>query len=140
MASNIEEVLKFWKFHSPQEKYLAKWSTSEISKLVHEGGCFVAKMGNQLTALLICTQPVAGEQEILQLIVDPAFRKKGQARQLMEYFVSQSPSTEFFLEVSAKNYPAISFYKSFEFIEVGVRTAYYSNGDDALVLRKKIKK
>jgi ribosomal-protein-alanine N-acetyltransferase len=47
-----------------------------------------------------------------------------------------------FLEVAADNVPALGFYKSLEFEQVGRRSGYYQRSDgtqcDALILRKSL--
>ena len=43
-------------------------------------------------------------------------------------------SVRIFLEVAAANLPARNLYGKYGFREVGLRKAYYEDGDDALVL------
>ncbi len=42
------------------------------------------------------------------------------------------------LEVRKSNLSAISLYKSFDFVEVGIRKGYYSDGEDAIAMVKNL--
>ena len=43
-----------------------------------------------------------------------------------------------FLEVKRTNFPAINLYLSFGFEEINIRKKYYSDGEDALEMVKKM--
>ena len=42
-----------------------------------------------------------------------------------------------FLEVKRSNLSAINFYKKFNFKEIGLKKKYYSDGEDAIIMRLK---
>lgn len=75
----------------------------------------------------------AGEAELLLLAVDPAHRRKGVARALLDDFVISARSagaSKVHLEVRENN-PAIQIYELAGFSPVGRRRDYYSGKDGA---------
>ena len=44
-----------------------------------------------------------------------------------------------FLEVKRSNFPAINLYLHFGFEEIDIREEYYSDGEDAVIMVKKVK-
>lgn len=99
--------------------------------------------------LLVATwaegQPVSGyisfragvdEAELLRLAVDPAERRRGVARALLEAgfdrLRGQGVKT-CFLEVRQDNEGAIAFYRDLGFERAGRRRGYYRDGTDALI-------
>lgn len=82
---------------------------------------------------------VAGEMEILNLAVHPAFRRKGLASALLRTLFSICHDTgteEGFLDVKRSNVPAIALYSRFGFEQYGERKKYYPDTkEDALLFR-----
>jgi len=86
----------------------------------------------------VLARAVAGEAEILTLAVDPAARRHGLGRRLLEAAVAEAArrgAGSLFLEVSAANEPARALYHQAGAAVVGRRRRYYADGTDALVLR-----
>ncbi len=83
---------------------------------------------------------VAGEMEILNLAVEPAFRRRGVAGGLLEAALADGRSAgirKVFLEVRVSNAGAIAFYERQGFAPAGRRPRYYSDpAEDALVLAR----
>ena len=80
---------------------------------------------------------VAGEAELLRLAVEPAERRQGLGRQLVERGVERLRHESIktcFLEVRKDNEPAIQLYNAMGFKRVGRRRGYYRDGTDALIL------
>ena len=86
---------------------------------------------------------IADEAEILTIAVDPAERRKGTGRKLVEHFIAMCSNEEeeieqIFLEVAADNDAALALYQRTGFTQTGRRAGYYaaSGGKtvDALVL------
>ncbi len=78
-----------------------------------------------------------GEIHVNKIAVDPAWRKQGVARLLMQAVFDLSAriaAEEIYLEVRPSNVPARNFYVSLGFREVGRRSQYYADGEDALVM------
>lgn len=77
--------------------------------------------------------------DILSLVVDPLYRNKMVASNLIDYLISElSEDLKLItLEVASKNIPAINLYEKFGFEVVNVRKNYYSDGDDAYLMARK---
>lgn len=84
---------------------------------------------------------VAGEADLLTIVVDAANRRGGLATKLLGYHLSalsQQRVTSVFLEVDAQNVAATALYRHFGFRPVGERKDYYTREAgraEALVLR-----
>lgn len=81
---------------------------------------------------------IVDEGHITNVAVDPEFRKKGIGKAIVKSLTDFGRSegiTSFTLEVRAGNIAAQNLYKSFGFLEAGVRPKYYeNNGEDALIM------
>ncbi len=82
----------------------------------------------------------AGESHMLNLCVDPGYRREGHARKLLGLLIQQARvagAESMYLEVRPSNIAAINLYNSIGFNEIHVRPDYYpaeSGREDALVL------
>lgn len=77
--------------------------------------------------------------DIVNIVVNPSFRRRGIASILMKNILNIYPNCEqLFLEVRVDNLPAINLYNKLGFREINRRKNYY--GDvDALVMERNIK-
>lgn len=85
----------------------------------------------------LCSWLVAGELQIQNLATLPAMRRRGIAASLLEHAIARSQRTgltSIWLEVRVSNSPAIALYKRFGFVASGSRSAYYPDGEDALMM------
>ena len=98
----------------------SQWEPS--SYLEHE--CTVAIAQGSVAAFFVSRETAPGEREILNLAVDPAWRRRGMARRLLDAELSRS-KTQWFLEVRESNAGARRFYESLGFREAGRRENYY---------------
>ena len=77
--------------------------------------------------------------EMLNFCVDTNMQGQGIGKELLEYtfniFKDLSANSSI-LEVRESNYKAISLYNKFGYKKISVRKAYYSNGENALVLQR----
>ena len=140
-------ITKMAECHVPQIAELEKlcfhdpWSQNSIASEVNNKLSFwlVAVEDNKVVGY-VGSQTVLGETDMMNIAVHPEFRKKGIATALITQLIStlaQQGSHSLMLEVRASNDPAISVYKSLDFVEVGRRRNYYRNPrEDALILRK----
>lgn len=75
---------------------------------------------------------------IMNLAVDPAWRRRGVAGMLLEDFLSRSEGGRqrgYTLEVRASNEAAIRLYEKFGFVARGTRCGYYvDDHEDALIM------
>ena len=77
------------------------------------------------------------EAELLNLAVDPEWRRRGVASALLAA-LSQAASGDIFLEVAESNRAAIALYRSHGWEQAGVRPGYYIHGSiNALVMKKR---
>ena len=86
------------------------------------------------------SQTVLDEADMMNLAVDPACRRQGIARALVEALtaaLAERGVRSLTLEVRASNEGAIALYRTLGFAQVGRRPNYYTKPrEDALILRK----
>jgi ribosomal-protein-alanine N-acetyltransferase len=76
--------------------------------------------------------------EIINVVVDTDYRKKGIATKLIDYLNECYDDVEYILlEVNEKNSNAINLYNKLGFNVINVRKKYYGN-DDALIMRREM--
>ena len=95
---------------------------------------FVLTATNPKTAVvaaLLCWR-VADELEVIDVAVEPQFRRQGLAtRLLQEAFQHEQGARSAFLEVRSSNLEARALYIELGFRLNGHRKSYYSDGEDA---------
>ena len=76
--------------------------------------------------------------DILSLVVDPKYRNKMVATNLLDYLISELDENLklITLEVASKNIAAIKLYEKFGFEVVNVRKNYYKDDDAYLMARE----
>ena len=88
----------------------------------------------------IGSQSVMGESDMMNVAVDPDFRRAGIGQMLISRLIEDlkdSGNHCLSLEVRASNAPAIALYHKLGFAQVGRRPNYYRNPkEDAYILRK----
>ena len=112
------------------------WSAGEIAALMATPGVFALTI--DLQGFILC-RAIAGEAEILTLAVDPARRRAGVGRLLVESAAALAAgmgAESLFLEVAGDNLAALALYASAGFERVGLRRSYYASGADAVVMRR----
>ncbi len=111
-----------WSLSSVRDTLASPISTSHIA--VDQNG------GIAGYCLSTCIPP---EGEILRIAVLPSCRRMG----LGKVLIGRTPGETVFLEVRAKNSPAIALYRACGFAETGRRKNYYQNpADDAVLMQK----
>ncbi len=81
---------------------------------------------------------VDGDVQVLKVGVDPAFRRRGLARALVARVAADARNLgarTASLEVRASNDGARALYEALGFASLGVRPRYYSDGEDAVIMR-----
>jgi ribosomal-protein-alanine acetyltransferase len=129
-APAVEGILR----RSPEA---AVWTLNSLERLRLRGevGWVIDWEGAVCGFLAIRT--VTQEAEILNLSVDPARRRAGNATALLLAALAECRALrvkKIFLEVRESNFPAISFYEKHGFVRNGRRPAYYQNPSEAAVL------
>lgn len=77
------------------------------------------------------------EQHLLTIATDPAVRRRGLARALLEDMFAEGRRrgvTECYLEVRAGHAAALALYRAHGFEILDVRRAYYADGEDAWIM------
>jgi ribosomal-protein-alanine N-acetyltransferase len=75
--------------------------------------------------------------EIITVFVKEQFRKQNIGHALLSYLIEQALKEDIesiTLEVRPTNVSAIALYRSFGFVEIGLRKQYYKDGEDALMM------
>ena len=133
--------------HVPQVAALEKkcfsdpWSEGSVALELENplSRWLVALEGEQVLGY-VGSQTVLDESDMMNLAVDPAFRRRGIARALVCALMEQlrkMGSRCLTLEVRASNEPAKALYASLGYVQVGRRPNYYFKPrEDALILRK----
>ena len=121
-------------FHDP-------WSEKSIaSELQNPLSCWLVAVQGGTVAGYVGSQTVLDASDMMNIAVDPAFRRMGIAESLVNALVAalmERQSQSITLEVRASNEPAIALYDKLGFRQVGRRPNYYRNPkEDALILRK----
>lgn len=89
-------------------------------------------------------QFAAGEAHILNICVDPSYRRQGLARQMLHGLFSAMRNMRIdsvYLEVRPSNTAAVDLYLEEGFNEIGTRSGYYrsrAGREDALIMAKTV--
>lgn len=84
-----------------------------------------------------------GDAHVLNIAVDPRFRRRGLARRLLAALMDAArlrEADQLFLEVRAGNEPALTLYRDLGFAEVALRRGYYprpgGGREDAVIMAR----
>ena len=141
------EIVKMTSDHVTQVAQLeqlcfsAPWSENAIaSELTNALSCWLVALDGNIVCGYVGSQAVLGEADMMNIAVDPSYRRQGIARRLVENLVAvlkENGNYQLTLEVRESNTPAISLYENLGFLQVGKRPKYYTKPtEDALILRK----
>ncbi len=117
------------------------WSESAIAgELTNPLSLWLVAVVDDCVVGYVGSQSVMGEGDMMNLAVDPQFRRQGIAGQLVDELIcrlSENNVISLTLEVRISNDAAIGLYSAKGFTEVGRRPNYYVYPkEDALILRK----
>lgn len=97
--------------------------------------CLLAAVEDRLAGFAVARPTAPDELEILNVAVDPPFRRRGVARCLIQYLFAQHRGAVY-LEVRQSNYAARKLYHSLGFEAIAVRQDYYTSpGESAIVMK-----
>lgn len=121
--------------------FSAPWSENSISsELTNPLSCWLVALDGDRVAGYVGSQTVLDESDMMNIAVDPQYRRQGIAQALVEELVkclARKGSRCLTLEVRASNAGAIALYGKLGFVQVGLRKNYYRNPrEDAMILRK----
>ena len=116
-------------YRSPET---AQWPLGDYSAYP----LLLALLGNEPAGFCSWRQTAPDEAEILNIAVDPAYRRRGIGSALLNRVCAESKSAVF-LEVAESNAPAIALYRKQGWREAGMRPGYYAQGTVNAVVMKK---
>jgi [ribosomal protein S18]-alanine N-acetyltransferase len=126
-------------------KYGEAWSASQCESMLSLPGSWLlmAYADNQPAAFSLI-RSFAGEAELLLIATRPSFQRRDIGKALINHMLGDCADAQInvvHLEVRADN-PALSFYKSAGFAQIGVRPNYYRGAlgrqTDAITLSRQI--
>jgi ribosomal-protein-alanine acetyltransferase len=97
--------------------------------------CRVAVVDGRVAGFLVARVTAPDEREILNVAVEPSFRRTGIGRILMETVLAEARVT-WFLEVRESNAAAINLYKTLGFVVSGRRADYYQEPSEAAIVMR----
>ena len=117
------------------------WSERSIaSELSNPLSYWLVALDGDKVAGYVGSQSVLGESDMMNVAVDPDYRRQGIAEQLVTELIAalkDRGNYQLTLEVRASNTSAQKLYEKLGFVSVGKRPRYYQNPkEDALILRK----
>ena len=80
--------------------------------------------------------------DLLNICIHPEYQHQGLGTQLFDYLIQQLQTLSLntiFIEVRASNKSTLLFYQKLGFKVIDSRKKYYSNGEDAKILRLQIR-
>ena len=110
----------------------AQWPLGDYSAFK----MLVALVDEAIAGFCAWRQTAPDEAELLNLAVDPAFRRQGAAQALIAE-LARTAHGDIFLEVAQPNQAAIALYERSGFQGIGVRPGYYGHGKIPAVVMKK---
>lgn len=140
-------IMQMTSAHVPQVALLEglcfqdPWSERSIaSELENPLSLWLVAMEEDRLLGYVGSQTVLDETDMMNVAVDPAARRQGVARALIQALTAQLKqrgSRKLSLEVRASNLGAIRLYESLGFVRLGCRPGYYRNPrEDAWILGK----
>ena len=95
----------------------------------------VAAVDGRIAGFAVARRVAEDESELLNLAVDPAFRRRGIARHLLRTLTARFAGA-LWLEVRESNIRARKLYETLGFTEMNRRRDYYRNsGESAIVMK-----
>jgi ribosomal-protein-alanine N-acetyltransferase len=126
-------------------KYGEAWSAAQCESMLNLPGSWllIAYVGDHPAAFSL-TRSFAGEAELLLIATHPSFQRRDIGKALINHVLNDCANAQInlvHLEVRADN-PALSFYKTMGFAQVGIRPNYYRGAlgrqTDAITLSMQI--
>ena len=122
------------------EMYPFPWTEGIFRDCLRVGYCcWVLSEGDKIVGYAVLSIAV-GESHLLNVCVHKDAQRNGYASQLIEHMLTLAKGHDAqvcLLEVRPSNTAAVTLYEKMDFVEVGVRPAYYpakKGREDALIL------
>ncbi len=117
------------------------WSMESIASQLDKADSYCAvAVDDEKVVGYIAFEAIADEGSIVELAVNPEYRRKGMGRKLVELMLTSCSGVRTIcLEVRASNTPAKALYEAFDFEPVTIRKNYYDDPrEDAVIMIKKV--
>jgi len=115
------------------------WTTESFFEVIGMSDkCWIAEKSGRVIGYLI-TQWVSDEIHILNVAVKPDAQRRGIGASLLNFLFhlgGQQGMRDVYLEVRLSNHAAQALYFQFGFTKLAVRSRYYRDGEDALVMHR----
>jgi ribosomal-protein-alanine N-acetyltransferase len=156
--TDLERVMQI-----EHDAFPTPWPYELLRQHLDEDGFLVAEIGGLLIGYIIVGMKIpnlfarlerrtvrllTGEElpqpqigHVMNIAVDPHFRRKGLGRELLKQgiaYMKKLGAEEIELEVRVDNGPAIALYHQFGFAIKERLRNYYSNGDDAFLMHQNL--
>jgi dihydroorotate dehydrogenase electron transfer subunit len=131
---DLEEVLAI-----EVDSYPLPWNRDHFIDELRSDHSFplVAIGADERIAGYICPRFLLDEGHIYNIAVHRSFRKRGVGRILLEKVLGicrEKGGVTLYLEVRTSNQAAVALYRQAGFVSTGVRSRYYENGEDAILM------
>ena len=114
------------------------WSERSVLDEFSNGRVYGIFINEKLAAFAVIRN-VLDEAELLRIAVSKEYQRMGLAKGLMNYIEQEALNLKchrLFLEVRSSNISAINLYLCVGFTHLCVRSCYYQNGEDAIIMQK----
>ncbi|MBQ8401419.1 MAG: ribosomal protein S18-alanine N-acetyltransferase [Clostridia bacterium] len=123
-----------------RESFSTPWSADSLRQAGEmDNSIFLAVTDGQTAVGFGCILLVAGEGELVDIAVSPAYRKLGLGQMLMTGLLTEAgkrKAEQIFLEVRQSNTPARGLYEKNGFRAIGLRKKYYKDPvEDAVLMQ-----
>ena len=126
--NNIKNDSLYEYYSAIEDDYEKKWKKKDFNSFIsNQHNIFILSQPDPVG--FIKARIIKDEIEIISILIDKNFRKKGIGKGLLNDLLSLANKKKIqhiFLEVSVENKVAINLYKKFNFIKIGERKDYYN--------------
>ncbi len=101
-------------------------------------GFIVAEINGIVVGYVVGFMASEDMGRIFSIAVDPKYRKRGIGGNLLKEIIDvfrKAGAREIILEVRSSNIRAKRFYERYKFYRTGVAENYYSNGENAILMK-----
>jgi len=135
---NVEEIVCFQK----EEAFFDGWNKNQFESSFKRGNFYVfgLKEKNKLIAFISVSTAI-DSADIEDILVCKNFRRQGIGKRLIDFTLEtlkEKGIREIFIEVREGNEQAKQLYFKCGFNKVSLRKKYYSDGENAIILKKEI--
>ncbi|MGD8377816.1 MAG: ribosomal protein S18-alanine N-acetyltransferase [Acidobacteriota bacterium] len=129
-----------------RQSFSMAWTPSGFRHEIHENPyarCLVVRHADGVLAGYASIWILDRQMLVNNVAIAPAFRRRGLGRALMEHLIRTAREADCLaalLEVRPTNRPALAMYRRLGFRKAAVRRHYYTDGEDALVLRLELRR